>query len=85
MNSLDDIIHDRADSFDMERGGYLARAQEVLNELYPGQVRAKRLQEGVLTITTPSASVASDLRLQQTRLLDRLAEHDISQLKIQIG
>lgn len=85
MDSLNDIIRNRADNLDLGRGDQLAVAQEVLNELYPGQVRAKRLAGGVLTITTPSAAVASDLRLQQTLLLDKLAEQEVDQLKIQIG
>lgn len=85
MDSLNDIIRNRADNLDLGRGDQLAVAQDVLNELYPGQVRAKRLAGGVLTITTPSAAVASDLRLQQTLILDKLAEQEVAQLKIQIG
>lgn len=85
MDSLNDIIRNRADNLDLGRGDQLAVAQEVLNELYPGQVRAKRLVGGVLTITTPSAAVASDLRLQQTLILDKLTEQEVAQLKIQIG
>lgn len=85
MDSLNDIIRNRADNLDLGRGDQLATAQEVLNELYPGKVRAKRLAGGVLTITTPSAAVASDLRLQQTLLLDKLTEQEVTQLKIQIG
>lgn len=85
MDSLNDIIRNRADNLDLGRGDQLAVAQEVLNELYPGQVRAKRLAGGVLTITTPSAAVASDLRLQQTVILDKLTEQEVAQLKIQIG
>lgn len=85
MRSLDEIMHNRANSLDLSREDKLISAQHILNELYPGKTRAKRLQDGILTVTTPSAAVAGDLRLQQNQVLDKLTDLDISQLKIQIG
>lgn len=85
MRSLDEIMRNRANSLDLSREDKLESAQSVLNELYPGKARAKSLQEGVLTITTPSAIVANDVHLQQTQILEKLKNYDINRLKITIG
>ncbi len=84
MRSIDDIMRERVDSLDVGRADTLAAIQEVLHELYPGKVRARRLQSGVLTIETPSATVANDLRLRQEELLERLQTHEIVGIKISI-
>lgn len=52
----------------MDRADDLGRAQAVLDAWYPGQARARRLHQGVLRIVTPSASVASELRMRQVEL-----------------
>jgi hypothetical protein len=52
----------------MERGDVLAQIQATLEQWYPGRVRAKRLHQGVLRLVTPSASVATELRLRQLEL-----------------
>ncbi len=54
----------------MEREDVLVRAQAVLDAWYPGQVRAKRLHQGVLRVVTASASVAGELRMRQLELLE---------------
>lgn len=84
MKSLDDIMRGRADSLDFSREDQLEAVQGVLNELYPGKARAKRLQDGILTITTPSATVANDLRFRQEELQTRLEQHNITRFKIAI-
>jgi hypothetical protein len=53
----------------MDREDDLARVQAVLERWYPGQARAKRLHQGVLRVVTPSAGVASELRMRQMELL----------------
>lgn len=84
MKSLNDIIRIRADSLNMGRENQLEVAQRVLNDLYPGKTRARRLKSGVLTIETPSAAVANDVRLQQEEILKRCEDQDIQSIKIRI-
>lgn len=74
----------RVDSLDMGREDQLAAIQEILHDLYPGKIRARRLQSGVLTIETPSATVANDVRLRQEELLGKMREFEIISLKITI-
>jgi hypothetical protein len=85
MRSIDDIMRDRVDSLDMSRGEQLANIQELLSNLYPGKVRARRLQRQVLTIETPSSAVANDLRLRREELLDTFADMEVVDIKISIG
>jgi hypothetical protein len=85
MRSIDDIMRDRVDSLDMSRGEQLANIQELLSNLYPGKVRARRLQRKVLTIETPSSAVANDLRLRREELLDKFADMEVVDIKISIG
>ena len=84
MNSLDDILQSKADSLDLQRGDQLAQIQEVLNALYPGKTRAKSLQDGVLTITTPSSSVANDVRLRENELLEKTSVYGAQEIKVKI-
>lgn len=58
----------------MEREDVLVALQALLNSWYPGQVRAKKLHQGILRLVTPSASVASELRMRQVELLDAVAQ-----------
>jgi hypothetical protein len=85
MRSIDDIMRERVDSLDMSRGEQLANIQELLSNLYPGKVRARRLQRQVLTIETPSSAVANDLRLRREELLDKFADMEVVDIKISIG
>jgi hypothetical protein len=57
----------------LDRADDLARVQSVLDEWYPGRARARRLHQGVLRVVTPTASVASELRMRQLELLQRCA------------
>jgi hypothetical protein len=56
----------------MDRADVLEQIQAVLEEWYPGLVRAKQLHQGVLRLITPSASVAGELRMRQVELLASL-------------
>lgn len=72
----------------MEREDVLVGLQALLNSWYPGQVRAKKLHQGVLRLVTPSASVAGELRMRQVELLDAtqsLAGERPERLAISIG
>ena len=87
MKHIDEIMKQKAESLDLGRGDQLAEIQEVLNGIYPGRVRAKQLQNGVLTITTPSSAVASDLRLQQVYVLKKIKnnKNNVSIMRIKIS
>lgn len=85
MKSIDDVLRQQTDQIDLGRGDQLSKIQEVLNKLYPGKVRARKLKDGVLTVNTPSSAVAGDLRLSQEKILKRLEDYEITSLKISIG
>lgn len=54
----------------LDRAEVLTKVQLWLDERYPEQARARSLHQGVLRLVTPSASVASELRLRQLELLE---------------
>ncbi|MEX0668686.1 MAG: DciA family protein [Candidatus Saccharimonadales bacterium] len=85
MDNINDILQNRAEDLSLERGGQLAAIQEVLNKQYPGKVRAKSLNNGELTITTPSSAVASDLHLSQSNLLQQLKSYQVETIRVKIG
>ena len=72
MNNINDYLKRKAAELGLERGSQLAQIQTHLDKLYPGQCRAASLNEGVLKITTPNSSVASELRLRQREILEQL-------------
>lgn len=85
MKHIDEIMKQKAASLDLDRGDQLVQIQEVLNGIYPGRVRAKQLQDGVLTITTPSSAVANDVRLQQEVILGKVGDFGVDSLRVKIG
>ena len=86
--NLGDYLRQRAEQLDVGRADVLAIAQVELERLYPGQTRALGLHLGKLRIITPSASVASDLRMRQLVLVasirERSGDDTIEKLIIQI-
>ena len=64
-----DYLAKRARELGLSRGHDLQRIQAWLDDHYGGQVRAISLNHGVLKLVTPSAALASDLRLGQVELL----------------
>ena len=68
----------------LDRGDTLEAVQQALEALYPGLVRALSLNDGVLRLTTPNSSVASELRLRQVELLDKFQKYEIKRLQISI-
>ena len=68
----------------MARADDLARVQATLDEWYPGMARARQLHRGRLRVVTPSASVASELRMRQVELLSAHGLTDI-RLAVTIG
>jgi hypothetical protein len=85
MNDMRDYLQKRAAELDLGRGSQLAATQTYLDELYSGQCRAVSLNDGVLKITTPNASVASELRLRQVEILAALQQHGTTRLQILLG
>lgn len=70
----------RARELGLGRAEDLGKVQKLLDRLYAGQTRALKIKDGALTIITPSASVASDLRLRQTELIDRFGKEVTSRI-----
>lgn len=79
------MLQKRVDDYDMGRGDTLSSIQEVLNKKYMGRVRAKKLQDGVLTLSTPSSVVASSLRMGQVSLKEQLSEYKVEDIRIKIN
>lgn len=71
MLEPDDYFADVRRRLGFDRADILAAVQTTLESWYPGQARAKLLHQGTLRIITPSAAVASELRLRQVELLER--------------
>lgn len=68
----------------MDREAQLKTVQAWLDKRFPGQVRARQLHRGVLKLETPSAPVASELRMQQLELTAACALGE-TRLAIRIG
>jgi hypothetical protein len=69
---LEDIrgyLAKRSRELGLDRADKLAEIQAYLDKLYPGQCRAMSINSGVLKITTPNASVASELRFKSEGLV----------------
>ena len=71
MSDIGDYLQKRAAEMGLDRADQLADIQAYLDGLYPGQCRAVSLHEGVLKISTPNASLASELRLRQVEILQK--------------
>ncbi len=85
MDGINDYLNRKAQKLGLERQGHLSQIQAHLDEVLPGMCRAVSLQDGVLTIATSSASVASELRLRQIGLLKTLrGAVAIQKLRIEI-
>ena len=85
MQSIDpDYFRDKAQELGLDRANILEHIQTALEALYPGKIRVASLNHGVLRIITPSAPVASELRLSQNKII-ALAPKEIERLQIVIG
>lgn len=69
MNNLGDYLDKKAQKLDLGRGDDLSRAQALLDEWYPGKVRAQSLNNGKLVVVTMSSSLANELRFKNNELL----------------
>lgn len=85
MQPIDpDYFKARSEQLGLDRAETIEHIQADLDALYPGKIRVISLNRGVLKIITPSAPVASELRLGQTRII-ALAPDEIERLQIVIG
>ena len=85
MKDMRDYLQKRAAELNLGRGSQLVAIQTYLDGLYPGQCRAVSLNDGVLKITTPSASVASELRLRQVEILAAPSLHGVGRMQLSLG
>lgn len=81
--NIGDYLQKRAGEMGLDRADQLSETQAYLDRVYPGQCRAVSLNDGVLKITTPNASMASELRMRQTEIIG--SQTYISRLFIQIN
>lgn len=78
-----DYLKRRAEELGLDRADVLSDVQAWLDQKFPGKARALSLNNGVLRIVTPSASVASELRLEQSLLL--ALNTSINKVSIRLG
>lgn len=85
MQPIDpDYFKAKSDELGLDRAIIIERVQRALDQLYPTKTHVISLNRGTLKIITPSAPVASELRLNQSTII-RLAPDDIERLQIVIG
>jgi len=89
MQDNKDYLIKKTAQLNLGRGEALRKVQVILDGLYPQMTRALSLNDGILKIITPNASLASELRLGQIKLLASFNKnlensHSINSLHIQI-
>ncbi len=84
MLGSNDYLRQKASELDLARGDFLEAVQRLLEQWYPGTVRAVSFNKGTLRLVTPNASVAGELRLRQVELLEAIKE-PVERLQINIG
>lgn len=72
LGDANNYLNKKARELGLGRADDLLLAQKILDRLYAGKTRALKINKGAMTVVTPSASVASDLRLRQVELLERI-------------
>ena len=89
MNSLKDLLKNKADDIDSSgQRDDLQLVQMELDRLFEGAVKVAKFNDGVATVTTSNASMASELRMQQAQLIEDLnssLKNDINRMIIRIA
>lgn len=80
MNNLGDYLDKKAQKLDLGRADDLTKVQALLDEWYPGKVRAQSLNNGKLTLVTVSSSIANELRFKQDQI--KVVASDITKIII---
>ncbi len=73
MNSLKDLLQRKANEID--KSGVktdLTLIQAELDRYYKGAIEVLKIKNGIATVQTGNASLASNMRMQQTQLVDDL-------------
>lgn len=68
MDGINDYLQRKASQLGLERGDTLSEVQCYLDKVFPGKCRAVSINDGVLRVTTKSASIASELRFMQVEI-----------------
>lgn len=87
MDGINDYLARKAQQLGLDRADTLSKIQHHLDRRYAGGYRAASIQDGVLRITTRSASAASELRFKQVELkrqLDDLGVEGVKRIVVQI-
>ncbi len=79
-----DYFSQRRAELGMDRGDELVKIQAILDEWYPGMLRAKKYHQGVLSLVAFNAPVASEIRMRQVEFLG-LVGFEVKRLQISIG
>ena len=75
----------RRQELDLDRQDFLAQVQQLMDRRYAGRVRAVSFNYGILRLVTPSAVLASELRLNQVAILQELSGRQVLRLQITIA
>ena len=78
-----DYFAQRRAELGMDRGEELVRIQKILDDWYPGMLRAKKYHQGVLSVVAFNAPVASEIRMRQVEFLG-LVGLEVRRLQISI-
>ena len=73
MKSIKDLLQKKAD--DIDASGVKTDMQLLQQELdrhYEGSLTVNKFKDGTATISTSNASIASNVRMQQTQLIEDL-------------
>ncbi len=89
MSDAKDYLAKRAQELDLGREQALRQVRALLDQSYPGMSRPVSLNDGVLHILTPNASLAAEIRMQQVSLLAAInktlaGSYRVERLRIQI-
>ena len=89
MDSLEDILHQRAGKLDLGRQDELALIQKELDRLFHGKAKAEKLdhQSHTLTIAVTDSATASVVRLSQIQIISAikgLTREPIDRLRIRL-
>jgi hypothetical protein len=85
MNDIGDYLARRSVDLGLDRGNTIAAIQVLLDESYPTLTRVLSVQDGLVRVVTPNASLASDLRLKQLQILPQLQTIDATITKLVVS
>jgi hypothetical protein len=85
-NDIGDYLARRSVELGLGRGDTISSIQALLDESYPALTRVLSVQDGLVRVVTPNASLASDLRLKQLQILPQLQSFDatITKMVVQV-